>query len=118
MLLPKEIRIGEARHVYSWGNPDEGNSDDNACHVLSGNVCHMSSGGGVPTMPPFLTCLFCLSKMGGLKNNSFLKLRLLFCLIGPRGERGRRGRKTFMMSRRLWVFPGSVSVGIMAQLNV
>ena len=30
-------------------------------------------------MPPFLTCRFCLSKMGGLKNNYFLKLRLLFC---------------------------------------
>ena len=45
MLLPKEIRIGEARHVSSWGNPDGADPDRNACH--------MSSGGRVPTMPPF-----------------------------------------------------------------
>ena len=47
--------------------------------------------------------------MGGLKNNWFLKLWLLFALIGPRGERGWRERRAFMMSRRLCVFPGSVS---------
>ena len=46
--LLEGVRIGKARHVYSWGNPDEGNSDENACHVLSGNVCHVSLGGGVP----------------------------------------------------------------------
>ena len=79
MPLPKEVRIGEARHVSSWENPDRGNPNRNVCHVSSGNVRHASLGGGVPTMPPFLTCLFCLSKMGGLKNNGFLKLRLLFC---------------------------------------
>ena len=37
------VRIGEAHHVYSWGNPDEANPDRNACHV--------SSGGGIPTVP-------------------------------------------------------------------
>ena len=60
-------------------------------------------------MPPFLTYLICLSRMGGLKIIGFLKLRLLFALIGPRGERGQRERRAFMMSRRLCVFPGSVS---------
>ena len=48
--LLEGVRIGEAHHVYSWGNPDEGNPDENACHVLSGNVCHVSSGGGIPTV--------------------------------------------------------------------
>ena len=48
--LLEGVRIGEARHVYSWGNPDRGNPDENACHVSSGNVCHVSSGGGVPTI--------------------------------------------------------------------
>ena len=41
MPLPEGVRIGEARHVSSWGNPDGANPDRNACHV--------SSGGGVPT---------------------------------------------------------------------
>ena len=50
MLLPEEVRIGEVRHVYSWGNPDGGNPDENTCHVSSGNVCHVASGGGVPTI--------------------------------------------------------------------
>ena len=53
--------------MYSWGNLDEGNLDENTCHVSSRNVCHVASGGGVPTMPPFLTCLFCPRKMGELK---------------------------------------------------
>ena len=47
--LLEGVWIGEARHVYSWGNLDEGNLDENACHVSSGNVCHVSSRGGVPT---------------------------------------------------------------------
>ena len=67
MLLPEEVRIGEARHVSFWGNPDGGYPDRNVCHVSSGIVRHASLGGGVPTMPPFLTCRFCLSRMGGLK---------------------------------------------------
>ena len=33
MPLLEGVRIGEARHVYSWGNPDEVNSDDNVCHA-------------------------------------------------------------------------------------
>ena len=65
--LPEEVRIGEARHVSSWGNPDGDNPDKNVCHVSLGNVRHASSGEGVPTMPPFLTCRFCLSRMSGLK---------------------------------------------------
>ncbi|RVW23653.1 hypothetical protein CK203_093950 [Vitis vinifera] len=48
--LPEEVQIGEACHVSSWGNPDGGNPDRNVSHVSSGNVCHASSGGGVPTM--------------------------------------------------------------------
>ena len=31
--LLEGVRIGKARHVYSWGNPDESDPDDNACHV-------------------------------------------------------------------------------------
>ena len=45
--LLEGVRIGEARHVYSWGNPDEINPDENVCHVSSGDVCHVW--GGVPT---------------------------------------------------------------------
>ena len=49
-------------------------------------------------------------KMGGLKIiGFFFKLSLLFTLIGPRGVRGRREREAFMTSRRLCVFPGSMS---------
>ena len=70
--------IGEAHHVYSWGNQDGGDPDENACHVSLGNVCHVSSGGRGPYNAPLLTCPFCPGKMGGLKNNCFLKLRLLF----------------------------------------
>ena len=33
VLLLEGVRIGKARHVYSWGNPDEGDLDDNAFHV-------------------------------------------------------------------------------------
>ena len=52
--LLEGVRIGEARHVYSWGNPDGGNLDENACHMSPGSMCHVSSGGGVPTIcPPF-----------------------------------------------------------------
>ena len=40
--LPEGVRIGEARHVSSWGNLDGANPDRNACHV--------SSRGGVPTV--------------------------------------------------------------------
>ena len=47
--LLEGVRIGEACHVYPWGNPDGGNPDENACHVSSGSMCHVSSGGGVPT---------------------------------------------------------------------
>ena len=31
--LLEGVRIGEAHHVYSWGNPDEINSDENVCHA-------------------------------------------------------------------------------------
>ena len=33
------IRIGEACHMYFWGNPDE-----NVCHASSGDVCHVWGG--------------------------------------------------------------------------
>ena len=41
MPLIEGVRIAEARHVYSWGNPDE-----NVCHVSSGDVCHVGGGRG------------------------------------------------------------------------
>ena len=43
-LSLRKVRIGEARHVSSWGNPDR-----NACHMSLGDVRHASLGGGVPT---------------------------------------------------------------------
>ncbi|RVW67222.1 hypothetical protein CK203_063639 [Vitis vinifera] len=42
--LLEGVRIGEARHMYSWGNPDEINLDENVCHVSLRDVCHVSSG--------------------------------------------------------------------------
>ena len=42
--LPKEVRIGEARHVSFWGNPNGDNPNRNVCYVSSGNVHHASSG--------------------------------------------------------------------------
>ena len=41
MLLFEVVRIGKARHMYYWGDPDGVNPDE--------NVCHVSSEGGVPT---------------------------------------------------------------------
>ncbi|RVW33122.1 hypothetical protein CK203_111164 [Vitis vinifera] len=43
VLLPEEVRIGEARRVYSWGNPDRGNPDENTCHVSSGRLKRQKS---------------------------------------------------------------------------
>ena len=48
--LLEVVRIGEARHVYSWGNPDMVKPDENVCHASSGDVCHVLSGGGVHTV--------------------------------------------------------------------
>ena len=79
MPLLEVVRIGEARHVYSWGNPDGVNPNENVCHASPGDVCHVLSGGGVPTMPPFLTCPFCPSKMGGLKIIGFFETEVTFC---------------------------------------
>ena len=33
--LLEGVRIGEAHHVSSWGNPDGANPDRNVCHVSS-----------------------------------------------------------------------------------
>ena len=49
--LLEGVWIGEARHVYSWGNPDEIDPNENVCHVSSGDVCHVW--GGVPTKNTF-----------------------------------------------------------------
>ena len=65
--LSKGVRIGEAHHVYSWGNPDGANPDRNTCHV--------SSEGGVPTMPPFNLPILPY-------NHDFLFLFLFFCIEG------------------------------------
>ena len=72
-LSLRKVRIGEVRHVFSWGNPDR-----NACHVSLGDVHHASLGGGVPTMPPFLTYRFCLSRMGELKIICFFETEVTF----------------------------------------
>ena len=52
-LFFEGVRIGEARHVYFWGNPNEINSDR--------NVCHISPRGGVPTQ---ITTIFFPMKTG------------------------------------------------------
>ena len=31
--LLEGVQKGEARHVYSWGNPDRDSPDENTCHV-------------------------------------------------------------------------------------
>ena len=36
--LLEGVRIGEARYVYSWGNPDEADPDENVCHVWEGSL--------------------------------------------------------------------------------
>ena len=55
------------------------------CHCEMRATCLLE--GGVPTMPPFLTCLFCPSKkMGGLKIIGFFETEVVFCLVGSRGE--------------------------------
>ena len=78
MPLLEAVRIGGARRVYSWENPDGVNPDDNVCHTSIGDVCHVVSGGGVPTMPPFLTCSFCPRKNGWVKNNWFFETEIYF----------------------------------------
>ena len=42
MPLLKGVRR-EACHVYSWGNPDEADSDENVCHVWGGVPTHIKS---------------------------------------------------------------------------
>ena len=56
--LLEVVRIGEARHVYSLGNPDEVDPDENVCHASSGDVCHVLSGEGVPTTSWFYFSIF------------------------------------------------------------
>ena len=45
--LLEGVRIGEARYVYSWGNPDEADPDENVYHVSLGDMYHVWA--GVPT---------------------------------------------------------------------
>ena len=58
--------------------------------------------GGVPTLPPFLTCLFC-QKMGGLKKiTGFLKVEEVSSSDWATWRVGvRKLKKAFMTSRRL-----------------
>ena len=65
-------------------------------------TCHQ--GEGSLQCPPFNLPIL-PGQNGRVKNDCVLKLRLLFALIGPRGARGRRGIRAFMMSRRLGRFP-------------
>ena len=44
-------------------------------------------------MPPFLTCLFCLSKMGGLKNNWFFETEVTFLLDWATWRAGAKRQK-------------------------
>ena len=72
-------------------------------------VPRVLGGKGPYNAPLFNLLILREQKMGGLKIIGFLKLSLLFALIEPRGKRGRRERRAFMMSRRLCVSPGSMS---------
>ena len=40
--LLEGVMMGEAHHVYSWGNSDEADPDENVRHGSLGDVCHMS----------------------------------------------------------------------------
>ena len=61
-------------------------------------------------MPSFLTCLFCPSKMGRLKIIGLFETEIYFLRsLGHVASGAKRERRAFMMSRRLCVFPGSVS---------
>ena len=65
--------------------------------------------GGVPTLPPFLTCLFC-QKMGGLKITGFLKIEKVHSSNLATWRVGvRKPKKAFMASRRPCVSPGNMS---------
>ena len=50
MPLLEGIRIGERATCTLGENLDEVDPDENVCHASPGGVCHVSSGGGVPTM--------------------------------------------------------------------
>ena len=53
MPLLEVVWIGEACHVYSWGNPDEVNPDGNVCHASSWDMCHVWEGSlHPPQLPP------------------------------------------------------------------
>ena len=43
----------EARHVYSWENPDVDTPGRFMCHVSPGDACHVSSGMGPYNAPLF-----------------------------------------------------------------
>ena len=96
-----------------WGNPDR-----NACHVSLGDVRHVSLGRGVPTMPPFLTCRFCLSRMGELKIICFLKLRLLFCAHWATWRAGAKREESIYDEPSSLGIPRQRVVSMMARLNV
>ena len=53
LLFLEAVRIGEAHHVYSWGNPDDGNPDDNVPHVTMRCVPRVFQREGSLHCPPF-----------------------------------------------------------------
>ena len=60
--------------MYYWGNPDE-----NTCHVSSGNVFHVASGGGVPTTPILKNHASLVSRV---KDANMACLCMLLLLLG------------------------------------
>ena len=77
------------------------------------------SEGGVPTLPPFLTCLFCLSKkMGGLKIIGFLKLKSSFVWLGHVASRGAGAKKGIYDEPPTLGIPRQHVVSMMALLCV
>ena len=77
MPLLEGVRIGDARYVYSWGNQDEINPDENVCHVSSGDVCHVWGGG--PYNAPLFNLPILPEQNGRVKNNWFFEIEVTFC---------------------------------------
>ena len=103
----------DVKRISFWGVRMEFDPDSNVWHVSylreSGwSLIQISKrdtshqGEGSLQCPPFNLPIL-PGQNGRVKNDCFWNWGLLFSLIGPRGARGRRVRKEFMLSR--WLMP-------------
>ena len=74
----------------------------------------MLSGGGVPTMPPFLTCLFCPSENGRVKNNWFFETDVIFCAHWATWRAGAKREKSIYDEPSSLCIPRQHVVSMMA----